>query len=142
MKEKIQRIHRAIGSAGCYALACVQAARPEMSAGQALDIIAEGISRKYIYLNLATMSDPENMRVDDAGALVCLARGEHPRSWVRHAAAPGYQPRPEELVIEKWAWGSKTHFIVRVGSVPWDPYGDSETVKNGKLESYRIFSRV
>lgn len=142
MIERIQRIHSAIGKAGCYALACVQAADPGISSGDALDIIIYAISKKFIYFNPGNMADPENMRVDDAAALICLTRKEPLRAWTRRRELPGYKPRPGELVIERWVSATNNHFIVREGSMAWDPYGDSATVKNGKMESYRIFSRA
>lgn len=142
MIEKIQRFHSAIGKAGCYALACVQAAYPNIKSGEALDIILDAIGKKYIYLNIENMADPENMRVDDAAALICLTRREPLQAWTRRRELPGYKPRPGELVIERWVSPTNNHFIVREGTRAWDPYGNSVTVKTGKLESYRIFARA
>ena len=47
---------------------------------------------------------------------------------------------PEGLWVVEYRWGTKQHFVVanRDGIV-FDPSGDSNTVKNGKPFSYRLF---
>ncbi len=142
MVEKIQKILAASGKSGCYALCLIQAARPEILPGAALDFIISAVAQGYIYLNVDNPSDGENMRVDYAAELVCLTRGDPIGTWKRRRELPGYKNRPGELVIERWVSGDKQHFIVREDSRAWDPYGNSETVRTGRLESFRIISRA
>lgn len=40
--------------------------------------------------------------------------------------------KANQYTIEKWAWGSKTHFRRR----GWDVYKDSQTVKHGVRQCY------
>lgn len=47
---------------------------------------------------------------------------------------------PEGLWIVEYRWGTKQHFVVANSSgIIFDPSGDSNTVKNGKPFSYRLF---
>jgi hypothetical protein len=47
---------------------------------------------------------------------------------------------PDGLWIVEYRWGTKQHFVVanRDGII-FDPSGDSNTVKNGKPVTYRLF---
>lgn len=40
--------------------------------------------------------------------------------------------KANQYTVEKWVWGSKTHFRRR----GWDVYKDSQTVKNGVRQCY------
>jgi len=47
---------------------------------------------------------------------------------------------PEGLWIVEYRWGTKQHFVVANRSgIVFDPSGDSNTVKNGKPFTYRLF---
>lgn len=50
-----------------------------------------------------------------------------------------YKPQPFHQIV-CWKWKDKTHFVVmRNDKVVFDPAGDSNTVKNGQIDSIREF---
>lgn len=50
-----------------------------------------------------------------------------------------YKPQPFYQIV-CWKWKDKTHFVVmRDDKVVFDPSGDSNTVKYGKIDSIREF---
>lgn len=50
-----------------------------------------------------------------------------------------YKPQPFYQIV-CWKWKDKTHFVVmRDDKVVFDPAGDSNTVKYGKIDSIREF---
>ena len=50
-----------------------------------------------------------------------------------------YEPQPFNQIV-CWKWKDKTHFVVmRDDKVVFDPAGDSNTVKYGKIDSIREF---
>lgn len=49
------------------------------------------------------------------------------------------EPQPLYRIV-CWKWKGKTHFVVMIdGKVAFDPAGDSNTVKYGKIDSIREF---
>jgi len=59
-----------------------------------------------------------------------------------------YKPEPEEVMIMRYELQGTgilySHFVLCAsdGSVEYDPYGDSTTVRKGKAVSSRIFTHV
>lgn len=46
-----------------------------------------------------------------------------------------------DIIIAKWKTATHEHFVLmnKENVVIYDPYGDSNTVKNGYIDSYRLF---
>lgn len=57
---------------------------------------------------------------------------------------PSYQCDDNEFEILKFVKGATAHFVAGDGNgnVAYDPWGDSNTVRNGYLQSKRIFRRL
>jgi hypothetical protein len=98
----------------------------------------------------------EDATVNDAGQLLSVLTSQ---GWTCHKAGPGhelpldYVCKPGEREILRYerpaelgdtASTDRAHFVTGDGKgvLIWDPYGDSRTVKVGKVVSKRIFRRV
>lgn len=148
MIEWPQKAALQIGKTGCYKLS-IDFLAGEINRGE-VDVLATwAIGRRAGCLG-------EDATVLDAGKLLTVLTGV---GWECIKAGPGhplpleYQcklgereilryERPEELGDN----GStdRAHFVVGDGKgrIYWDPYGDSHTVKVGKVVSKRIFRRA
>ena len=128
-----QKYMENLGKWGCYFLCIVRLA--ELITGKSIDAV-----REYSHCTQARwmrwdcyITKPEEIMYYLTGV-----------KWtVRHEPA-SYFPTNGELVIQRWGWRppmaneEKGHFVL----ADYDPYGDSETVKNGSLVSYRVFKSV
>lgn len=57
----------------------------------------------------------------------------------RDVRKPDYKPEPFDQIV-CWENGKNTHFcIMRNDKIVWDPWPDSNTVKNGKATTVREF---
>lgn len=148
MIEYPQRAALTIGKTGCYKL-CI-------------DFLAEEINRNQVDI-LATWTIGRRAgavandgTILDAGKLLSVLTGT---GWECIKAGPGhplplyYQCEPGEREILRFerpqelgdtASTDRAHFVVGDGKgrLYWDPYGDSHTVKAGKIVSKRIFRRL
>jgi hypothetical protein len=134
MKE--QTIAKRIGETGCYFL-CIMYLADKITDSH-FDIIEaykKYMSMNYLGEDCFVMNPGEilsdltgrNMRFDKAGILAVVPDDAH--------------------IIGRWSLQATMrtdgHFVVMRGNeVAYDPIGESNTVKNGKLESYRIFQEV
>jgi hypothetical protein len=146
MIAAVQRVAAFIGKWGCYFLCILRLA--EKILGKLLDpfhfyILA--MQGRYMRAN-CFLDDP-------AGFLGTLLGGR----WRVLKAGDGldsagnkydlplaYKPAEGELEIDRYEVKGETegHFVVGDGvTAEWDPYGESQTVKNGILISKRIFRK-
>lgn len=131
MKEPRQLIFEIVGDKGCY-MFCIAD-------------IAEEVTRERVDVSLVYVQGTKqglvhkNCLVNDAAGLLKMLTG---REWVKRYEGPGYVRQPGEFEVQKWVRkdgsGRVEHFI-REG---YDPYGDSRTVREGWLDSKRIFTMV
>jgi hypothetical protein len=132
-----------IGESGCYFLAILKAGRP--------DAIDEAMGQYWEAIDEGWIDD--DCLVKHPGALLsCLAcrkfagkiTPDKPEGW----APADYQPQPGEIEILRFevqkTGVTYSHFVLGdgKGGVAWDPWPGSLTVKNGKLQSKRIFSPI
>lgn len=133
----IQRHALAVGETGCYFLSILKLA--EFYIGDTIDPI-----RAYEACMKKGWIDEECF-VENAGAIMTAYAGGR---WTARHDVMEYVPTGTELEIIRYEWkktmATLSHFVVGDGSgcLGWDPYGNSETVRNGVPVSKRIFRRV
>jgi hypothetical protein len=143
MRQGVQTLLAELGEAACLALCICELGKPGISEGEALENILEAIRRGWIDYDEQNRNNPDNCFVKQRDELMELVTGQ--KGWTSTTEAPGYQPKPGERCIECWMWvehtrGSTTkHQHFRLND--WDPYHDPLTVKNGYLQSLRVFRR-
>lgn len=133
MKQKIAEI---LGENGCYFFSILYLA--EKISGKKfnpLDIYLDSLAKRFM---------EKDCFVNDAGKLLSMLTGQN---WRHTKQDASYVVKKDELEILYYENTTtlKTygHFVVgNKGKVEYDPYGDSKTVKEGKLHSKRVFSRI
>lgn len=132
-----QKWFHVIGETGCYFLSILHAA--ERITGQYIDAFAAFM----MAISKAMVRD--DCFVTDPAGLLGYLTGE---PWAVTKEAAGYQCRGGEVEILRYEWQEvgelHGHFVVGncLGEIEYDPYGESQTVKNGKLVSKRVFRRT
>jgi len=144
MREGIQSLFAELGEAACLALCICELGKPGLTEGEALSLIIEGIRRGYIKYDEDNRDNPDNCFVADRDGLMNLVTGE--RGWTSTKEKADYLIKPRERVIEGWEWKEFcknkliTHQHFKLES--WNPIRNSLTVKNGKIESLRVFRKA
>lgn len=90
--------------------------------------------KQWLTFNWDNYDDPANFDVNDPESILNMLTG---KKWAVSIEPSTYKPKKNELYIECWKnprTGLK-HFRLR----DWDPLSNSVTVKEGKLDSYRVF---
>jgi hypothetical protein len=127
----IQRKFELMGKSGCYFFCLLHFA--ESVLGHHLD--AELVYDKAI----ASGWMGEDCFIKDAAAILAyLLGGQWSVTW----QPAGYALQLNETAIQRWELrfitGTKTHFTL----VDWDPYGDSQTRREGKVADLRIIKKI
>jgi hypothetical protein len=134
MITAVQVAHYIIGKWGCYLLCLEDIAKEVGCHGNVVDTFLKlnllGIIRDDCYLN-------------DPAAVLSQLTG---MGWSVRKEGADYQKTSDEFEVQRWEWEEdkvtgkvfNSHFV-RLG---FDPYGESFTVKNGKMVSKRIFRRI
>lgn len=134
--EPRQKLMETLGKTGCYFLSIIHLAEyctkeREDAIEQFLVALSEGNVQQDCFV-----VHPENILSGMTGI-----------QWGVKKVTSEYLPGPDELEIlrfERQAVGDLVgHFVVGdgKGGVSYDPYGDSRTVREGKLISKRVFYR-
>lgn len=141
MTEAPQRAAAALGKGGCYVFCILKWA--ERLTGRVLDPLLEFVdaitrgrvdSAAFVWQAGALLAD------FTGGAWAVLKAGDGVDSMGRAYDLPlSYECKPGELEIDRYeAEDLPGHFVL----TDWDPYGDSQAVREGLLVSKRIFRRV
>jgi hypothetical protein len=131
-----------IGESGCYFLSILRAGRTA-SPNYGPDAVGEAMDTYWDAIDAGWMG--EDCLVTDAGALLTRIAG---RNYTLHKEPADYQTQPGDIEILRFevqkTGVTYSHFVLGdgKGGVAWDPWPGSLTVKNGKLQSKRIFSPV
>ena len=144
MREGIQTFLAELGEGACMALCICELGKPGLTESEALRLILEGMRRSFIEYDEENRDNPDNCFVANRDGLMNLVTGE--RGWRSSKENSDYRAKPGERVIEGWEWIERCkdriikhqHFKL----VKWDPIKNSRTVKNGKIESLRVFRRA
>lgn len=133
MSEPRQKIMKALGESGCYFLSLVHLAE---------EICGKRIDAVEVYQKALTngWTDDEAMMIYPASVLSFMtglkfAVVKKPANYIVH------QSEYEVLVFQSEFF---THFVLGDGSgqVKYDPLGNSNTVRTGRLVEKRIFSVI
>lgn len=134
--EPRQKVMETLGKTGCYFLSIIHLA--ENITKERIDAIEQFL------IALSEGNVRQDCFVTRPDAVLTTATGAR---WGMKKEAAYYLPgglEHEILRFERQAVGELiSHFVVGngVGGVAWDPYGDSRTVREGKLVSKRVFYR-
>ena len=132
IKDGVQDFFAAVGAEGCYALTLCKiaelATRAEGNTGAAFLGIERGVKAGYI---------KPDMTVLDGAAFLKLLTG---KEWTKEWKDAGYVPKEGDWLAAEWFNGKtgKTHFTLEY-PVKWNSLGDSVTVKEGAIRSYRVY---
>ena len=120
-----------LGNYGCYLLCllriCEMETKGQVSAEEAFEVArASGWMDEDCYVK------------EPAKILGRFAGG----TWDVTKQEPGYKSDSVQYVIQRWEWkntgGIQSHFTMP----DWDPMGDSLTVRNGRIVSFRMARRT
>jgi hypothetical protein len=126
-----------LGETGCYFLSILHAA--ERVTGQYIDAFAA------FMLAISKGMSKENCFITDPAGLLSYLTGE---KWAVSKEDWTYQCTGGEVEILRYEWQDvgvlRSHFVVGNcrGDIEYDSLGESNTVKNGKCVSKRIFRRT
>lgn len=129
MKPGIQKALENIGKEGCYFLCLLRAA--DVSESEIFGIYEECLEKGFI---------ESDCYVNDPIAVLRLFGISVDR--VLKVDANQQIVGNPKLVIVCYENGRHRHFVMKTKVGIWDPLGDSETVKNGHVHSYRVFYGV
>lgn len=132
-----QRQMSIIGKGGCYYLAMVKGAEDNIN--HRIDAV-----EKYEVVTSSKFMDTD-CYVNDPAAVMHVLTG---KNWaVRHDKV-AYKAKPGEILIMRYERQGTgilySHFVLcnPDGSIYYDPYGDSLTVRDGKAVSSRVFTPI
>jgi len=125
----IQALFKTMGEEGCFALCIIEGAKPGRPARDAVELVIQGQQLKFLGAEMLVWKHAQFMDLCAGG------------SWAYRKEGPEYYPQPGDVVIEEWLW-KYVHFMLRLGADLWDPLGNSQTRKNGKCISKRVFRRL
>ena len=126
-----QVIHKLLGEGGCYLISLILWA--ELMTGLVLNDVE-------IYMKSVREGwmDRDGYLIHPEKIFGLMVGG----TWsVRHETAD-YIAKPGEIEVERWGWKKTMAEFAHFKPPFADPYGESETVKNGSLVSKRILWRV
>jgi hypothetical protein len=132
-----QKIFNTLGATGCYFFSLLHAA--EKITGQYIDAFGA-----FLMAGLKGWIK-DDCFVTDPDEILSWFTG---KTWTMTKEGPDYACTDLEVEILRYEWQETTtlhgHFVCgdRAGGIEYDPYGDSLTVKNGKLASKRIFRKA
>lgn len=131
MKEPRQRVMESLGKEGCYFLCLVDIAEEVL--GERIDAVPAFL--RAVEEGLVQM----NCLVNDAAAVLMMLTGV---GWSKDYKDSLYVPRESDFEILKYERKNGTGTVVHFVRPGYDPYGDSRTVREGRLESKRVFRRI
>lgn len=123
-----QRKHLFLGEGGCYFLSII-------CLGESL-VVKEVDDIRMYDLALSKKWIEKDCYVWFPDKILSHITGK--KFKVRHEKAD-YVPKAGEYVIERWEWKQTMKTLSHFKLPNYDPFGESETVKNGDLVSKRIF---
>ena len=131
MKEPRQRVMSEVGEEGCYLLCIVDIAEEVLK--ERIDAVVaylDGIERGFVQ---------ENCLMTNAAGFLEMLTGV---KWEKRYESATYVKKDGEFEVQKWQRKSGVGTVDHFKRENYDPYGDSRTVREGFLESKRIFARA
>ena len=131
MKEPRQRVMSEVGEEGCYLLCVVDIAE---------EVLRERIDAVVAYLDgVEKGCVRENCLMTKSEGFLEMLTGV---PWTKRYESATYVKKNGEFEVQKWQRKSGSGTVDHFKRENYDPYGDSRTVREGFLESKRIFSRA
>ena len=133
MYNGIQSFYLSLGNEACFFLQLLNIA--EKFNGLPIDPSSAAIicaRNGYIYLNFNDLSDKKNYEVREHAKVLELFTGV---KWAYSKETPFYKAKKNEYVIDEYKNGAYIHF----DSDSFHSLQNSNTVKNGKIISRRVF---
>jgi len=120
-----------VGEEGCYLLCIVDIAEEVLK--ERIDAVVaylDGIERGFVQ---------ENCLMTNAAGFLEMLTGV---KWEKRYESATYVKKDGEFEVQKWQRKSGVGTVDHFKREIYDPYGDSRTVREGYLESKRIFARA
>lgn len=136
MHNGIQSFYLSLGEEACFFLQILHIA--EKVIGYNIDPLTAAIickQKRLIFLNLDNLKDKDNFLVTNQAGILNLITG---REWKYESCSPSYKAKKNEYVINEYTNGTFTHF----DSDDFHSLQNSQTIKNGKIISKRVFRIV
>ena len=133
MHSGIQSVYLTMGEEACFFLQILNIAEREV--GWSVDPFTVALickAKGYIYFNTEDLKDKNNFLITGHEQILNLLTGQE---WEYERVSPTYKKKVNEYVINEYQNGSFTHF----DSDSFHSLQNSNTVKNGKIVSKRIF---
>ena len=127
-----QKKFELIGKGGCYLDCLVKVAERYMRTSFNLENVYDAClapSRLWIR---------EDCWVADPCAILQYLTGAH---WTIRHESVGYVPKYGDYIVQRWEWKTIDGLLGHFTLPDYDPYGDSQTRKNGDIVSYRVLRR-
>lgn len=136
MYNGIQSFYLSLGNEACFFLQLLNIA--EKFNGLPIDPSTAALvcaKKGFIYLNYKDLSDKKNYEVREHAQILELFTGV---KWSYSKETPYYRAKKNEYIIDEYKNGAYIHF----DSDTFHSLQDSNTVKNGKVISRRVFRVV
>jgi len=133
MQNGIQSVYLTMGEEACFFFQLLNIAEKEI--GYSLDPFTVALickAKGYIYLNTNDLKDKQNFLVTCHEKVLELITGEE---WEYEKVGTNYRKKIGEYIINEYQNGSFKHF----DSDSFHSLQNSETVKNGRVISKRVF---
>ena len=86
----------------------------------------------YLTFNWNDYTDKANFDVNYPALILELLTG---KKWTVTKEPANYKPKRGDIIVECWVNGGRKHFRMK----DYDPLQNSVTVKEGHIDSYRVF---
>ena len=138
MVYAIQKLFAEIGEAGCYFICmCIVAMKAMLRQFDIIEAFCDAEANGHVHYNYKNTEDPKNCLVQDSQKLMAFLCPGFDVSY--RMAGPLYKPADDEYCIEEWHWPNKAKVSIHFVLPEYDPLGESNTKKFGKIHSKRIF---
>lgn len=133
MQNGIQSLYLSLGNEACYFLQLLNIAEKKSGHSICIQTAAYLCSIKgYIYLNWNDLKDKKNFLINESTKILELFTGVR---WSYKKESPSYKAKSDEYIINEYKNGDFIHF----DSEDFHSLQNSNTVKNGKIISKRVF---
>lgn len=133
MRNGIQSFYLSLGEEACFFLQLLNIAESEV--GFDIDPITAAIvckNKDFIYFNTDNLRDKNNFLIKKHPEILELLTGQ---KWQYAKESPSYKQKKGEYIINEYQNGTFTHF----DGDNFHSLQSSQTVKNGKIVSKRVF---
>lgn len=133
MLSGIQSFYLSAGNESCFFLSLIDIAEKRSNRRFDVETVAWICSKKgYVFIDWEDLSNKKNFLVIEHAKILSLLTGEE---CVYEKESPAYKKSSNEYVINEYQNGKMIHF----DGEDFHSLQKSETIKNGKIISKRVF---